>query len=33
MRFQREDLLDDYKLGLLTLDEVLERINGGHDER
>lgn len=33
MRFQFESLLDDYKLGLLTLDEVLVRINGGHDER
>ncbi len=29
MRFQREDLLDEDKLGLLTLDEVLGRINGG----
>lgn len=29
MRFQREDLLDEYKLGLLALDEVLVRINGG----
>lgn len=29
MTFTHDDLLDDYKLGLLTLDEVLLLINGG----